>query len=78
MKKFIIPAGLAMLGLMVVSAPSAMASISAGTQALKGSGTISSCYWCAIYKKPKLGDTVILNPQPLPPKVLGQGTFMRR
>lgn len=36
------------------------------------------CKQCAIYRTPNFGDTVTLNPQPLPPRIIAPGRTPRR
>ena len=36
------------------------------------------CKGCAVYRTSKPGDTVMLNPQPLPPRLFGKATLFRR
>jgi hypothetical protein len=45
---------------------------------LRSSGAYLLCKQCAIYRTPKPGDTVTLNPQPLPPGSAGHAWMPRR
>lgn len=73
--------GLLGLAAIVTPAPASAGRISLGTPAptISSQGLVQPCKYCMIYKTPAPGDTVQLNPQPLPPKAsVGQGGLLRR
>jgi hypothetical protein len=72
--------GLLGLAAIVTSTPASAGRISLGTPApaISSQGLVQPCKYC-IYKTPAPGDTVQLNPQPLPPKEsVKQGSLLRR
>ncbi|MEA2778375.1 MAG: hypothetical protein QOF90_3781 [Acetobacteraceae bacterium] len=81
MSRLYFTVGIAALG-MILASPQPQAAVRAGvTTAMPqpdGSGSNLTCRYCAISRTPRPGDTVTLNPQPLPPRITGSGRMLRR